>query len=125
MTPPSPHPDSPDEPSWVADPGIAWRILLTATLAAPPAPEELAAALDELRRDQGWPAGTGPVVGDEAATLRHRLGETPGTDLAVGLADRTLVVAAHHSRVDGLGLLAVLSALTRSEVSSSGRSTLR
>lgn len=106
---------------WVADPSITWRILLTADLVAPPHPHDVRTALAALYAAQGW-AGVGSVVtGDDVEALRRSLGEVPGAGLVVGLAGPTIVVSAHHSRVDGLGLLAVLTALTGGLVSSSAR----
>jgi len=78
---------------WVADPTIGWRILLTATLPAEPSGvpvDRTAATTDELRRTLVLPAPE-PVL--------------------VGVAGRDLVVSAHHSAVDGLGLLHILEQL--------------
>jgi hypothetical protein len=92
----------------VADPGIGWRILLTAELAEVPDAGVVLDRLSDLYTRQRW-AGTAEVrQDDDAAALRARLVE--GTHpVVVGLAGRTLIVSAHHSSVDGLGLLAVLS----------------
>lgn len=106
---------------WVADPSITWRILLTARLTAAPHEDDVRAALAVLHHEQGWPDSGTVVVGVEAAVLRATIGEAPGTGLVVGLAGDTVVVSAHHSRVDGLGLLAVLAALTHRPVTSSAR----
>lgn len=84
---------------WVADPSIGWRILLTASLAAPPDPDLLARS--------PYPVRTGPSL----AGL-HRLLVAPAVEpVVVGVAGRDLVVSAHHGSVDGLGLLRVLEQL--------------
>lgn len=109
------------EGDWVADPGITWRILLTADLTAAPLENDVRAALADLHAAQGWPGAGTVMTSDDGPALRRTLGDLPGRDLAVGLAGRTVVVSAHHSRVDGLGLLAVLAAVTGTAVTSSAR----
>jgi len=88
---------------WVADPTIGWRILLTATLPDPPQVEDAvrtATSTDELRRALVAPDPE-PVV--------------------VGVAGHDLVVSAHHSAVDGLGLLRILEQRGHGPVTSSAR----
>lgn len=107
------------EPTWVADPTIRWRILLTAT--APGVSDEtLDARLRGLHQAQGWPAPA-PVTSGSLTALRRDLAEVPDLPLVVGRAGDDLVVSAHHARVDGLGLLDVLAALTGSPVTSATR----
>lgn len=107
------------EPDWVADPTIRWRILLTATV--PGLPD---GALEERLRDlhgaQGWPEPQ-PVATGTPADLRRDLAEVGNVPLVVGRSGDHLVISAHHSRVDGLGLLGVLAALTGAPVSSATR----
>lgn len=88
---------------WVADPSIGWRILLDARLLDPPAPAadvRSATSVAELRRQLAAP--------DPAPVL-------------VGAVGRELVVSAHHSAVDGLGLLRVLEQRGHGPVTSSAR----
>jgi hypothetical protein len=112
---------APDQPAWVADPSVAWNILLSARPVTPVPPERLAARLKALYAVQGWARPPDPVDESDLVTLQQRLVDTPREDLpvVVGRADRTLVVSAHHSRVDGLGLLGVLAALVDVPVRSS------
>ncbi|MBJ7358343.1 hypothetical protein [Nocardioides sp.] len=107
-------------PPWGGDPAIAWRILLTAVPAAPATVGSLAARLESLHREQGWPAAR-PVVTGEPDTVRRDTAEVRDVPLVVGLAGDQLVVSAFHAYVDGLGLLDVLAALTGEEVTSSAR----
>ena len=105
---------------WVADPSIAWRILLTARTHEPLDPVALAARQSTLHASQGWAAATDVAV-DEPDVLRRRLAEVRDEPLVVGLADQHLVVSAFHAYVDGLGLLDVLAALVDSPASSATR----
>ncbi|HWJ83454.1 MAG TPA: hypothetical protein VNS55_14540 [Nocardioides sp.] len=106
--------------SWVADPAIGWRILLTARLDAPPEPTAVGTALRALAEEQGWTAGP-PVTERDLGTLRAALVRPHPEPVRVGLAGPDLVVAAHHAAVDGLGLLRVLAALTGEPVASDAR----
>lgn len=117
MTPPD------DDRSWVADPAIAWRILLSAELSAPLTLDEAQHRLAVLHADQGWPGIGSARIGEDVAALRRELGdERDGVvSLGLGAGGRHVVVSAHHSRVDGLGLLAVLAAVTGEPVTSSAR----
>lgn len=68
---------------WVADSSIGWRILLTAEL--------------------------GPYVDRAAlAALQRRLTEPDPRRVRVEAIDAAVVISAHHSAVDGLGLLELL-----------------
>lgn len=113
----SQHPARP----WVADPRIGWRILLTAQLPVPTDPGALAQHLDALATAQGWPPP--PPVGrhDDLDRLRADLLTTHPAPLVVGTSGTHLVLSAHHSAVDGLGLLAVLDRLGLAPVHSSAR----
>ena len=107
-------------PRWVADPGIRWRILLSAEVEQPPTAGALQAELDALGARQGWPVGA--VVEDaDPAALRAALAEVADAPVAVGVSGRLVVVSCHHAYVDGLGLLAVLGAVTRTNVASDAR----
>ncbi len=114
---------TPPGTAWVADPLIAWRIVLTADLAAPVAEQDVRERLTRLHADQGWP-GPGVVrVAPDLHDLRRELGDEREGVVSLGLSPdgKHLVVSAHHSAVDGLGLLAVLAAVTGGPVSSSAR----
>ncbi len=89
--------------TWVADPSIGWRILLTATLPVPPAAD------DTVR------------TATSVADLRRELVLADPEPVVVGAAGRDLVVSAHHSAVDGLGLLRVLEQRGYGPVTSSVR----
>jgi hypothetical protein len=105
---------------WVADPGIGWRIQLTAELADAPDPGAVLDRLTELFTRQRWD-GTAEVRRDEDVdALRSRLIDAP-TPVVTGVAGSTLIVSAHHARVDGLGLLDVLAAVTGRPVGPSVR----
>lgn len=103
--------------SWVADPGIGWRILLTATLAEPPDRGQLLDRLTALFVRQGWAGAAELRTGDDPAELRVQLTEG-SAPVTLGLAGPTVVVSAHHAAVDGLGLLRVLSEVTGRPVAS-------
>ena len=111
------------DPEWVADPTIAWRIVLTATLGAPLLAETARERLAALHREQGWASQGRVVVDDDIAVVRRTLGDERQGVVSLGLsADGTqVVISAHHSRVDGLGLLAVLGAVAGIPISSSAR----
>lgn len=107
-------------PPWGADPSIAWRILLTARLSAPPTAAELTERQAGLHAAQRWSLAPPVAVGDLTA-LRRDLAEVRDLPLVVGLAGDRLLVSAFHAYVDGLGLLDVLAALTGAGVTSSAR----
>ncbi|THV18600.1 hypothetical protein E9934_03040 [Nocardioides caeni] len=114
-----PLPDG--SPRWVADPGIPWRILLTATVPALAPDGALDASLEALARDQGWVTPPPLVVAGDPAGLRRRLATAQPAQVVIGRAGGDLVVSAHHSAVDGLGLLRVVEALGAGPVTSSAR----
>ncbi|MCL2542919.1 MAG: hypothetical protein FWE71_10745 [Nocardioidaceae bacterium] len=97
---------------WVADDRIGWRILLTAEAVTPPAPEALGAALTDLYAAQAWSSAAPPLLlGDDHAGLRRRLVDADPHPLLVASTGSHVVISAHHSAVDGLGLLEVLERL--------------
>ena len=106
--------------TWVADPGLAWQILLEADLDAPPEPDVLQQRLDELNTRLGSPS-VPLLTGTDVGAVREALAGGLDTALAAGLVGHCLIVAAHHHHVDGLGLLAVLTALTGQPASSGAR----
>lgn len=95
-------------PVWVADPRIGWRILLTAALPRPVDTSDLTDRLSSLAAAQGWPALPGPRLDDSLDRLRSDLLAPHPAPLRVGVSGSHLVLSAHHSAVDGLGLLTVL-----------------
>lgn len=107
--------------TWVADPGIGWRILLTADVPRAPSPDAVGDLLTALYRDQGWGTSPAVTVGATAAALRGSLTEDSPAPVLVGVAGDALVVSAHHGAVDGLGLLRVLAALGPGPVTSDVR----
>ena len=112
-----------ETPDWVADPAIAWRIVVTAVLTTPLTLDDARDRLVSLQTQQGWPASGRVLTGTDEAELRRRLGDERQGVVSLGLTDdgRRIVVSAHHGRVDGLGLLAVLVAVTGASVTSSAR----
>ena len=102
---------------WVADPGIGWRILLTAYLPEPPDAGDVLGRLTELAARQGWEGTTEVRSDDEVDALRARLVDGPAP-VTAGIAGSALVVSAHHASVDGLGLLDVMAAATGQPVAS-------
>jgi hypothetical protein len=106
---------SDESPAWVADPRIGWRILLTATLPTPLSLEALAGPLRRLCAAQDWPYAA-PV----AASARELLDDSPAP-LLVGVDGADLILSAHHSAVDGLGLLTLLDRIGLGPVASSAR----
>jgi hypothetical protein len=107
-------------PAWGGDPSIAWRILLTATLAEPLTAEELADRQAALHRAQGWPTPP-PVLAGDPDTVRRDIAEVRDRPLVAGLAAEQLLVSGFHAYVDGLGLLDVLASLAGDQVTSSAR----
>ena len=101
----------------MADPGIGWRILLTAAMAEPPDAGVVLDRLDELFTRQKWGGAAEVRRDDDVAGLRSRLTEAT-TPVVVGVAGDSVVVSAHHAWVDGLGLLTVLSEVVGSPVAS-------
>lgn len=106
---------------WVADPRIAWRILLTAELEGAPDLAELDRRMAALYDEQGWRDAPAARTAGEAAALRAGLTGDDPAPVVAGVAGSHLVVSAHHGRVDGLGLLQALAALLAGPVVSSAR----
>lgn len=106
---------------WVADPGIGWRILLTAQLPAAPDHTDLADRLTAISAVQEWPAPPPLRVRGDLGALQRELVAADPAPLVVGLCDRHVVLSAHHSAVDGLGLLTVLERLGAGPVRSGAR----
>ncbi|HYG93448.1 MAG TPA: hypothetical protein VD859_07625 [Nocardioides sp.] len=109
------------DPRWVGDPAIGWRILLTARLDAAPDPATVATRLAALYAEEGWGAVPGPEPDHDVRRLQARLTADRPEPVLVGTAEGSVVVSAHHSRVDGLGLLRVLGATIGAPVRSSAR----
>jgi hypothetical protein len=111
----------PATPAWVADPHVTWNILLIARLVTPPTAETVAERLDAVASSQGWNHSRTRVERSLPEAV-DRLARHPldGPVEAVVVED-SIVIAAHHSVVDGLGLLALLEAATGLAVTSSAR----
>ena len=115
------RPQSADGPAFVADPRIAWRILLRAELPTTPAAGALTQRFEVLAAGQGWGVPP-PVVHDhDPDRLALRLAEQADAPLVLGIAGRELVVSASHAHLDGLGLLRVLEELGWDPVTSDAR----
>lgn len=113
---------SDERPAWVADPSVSWTILLTARLDDPPSSRVLDDRSRELTRELRWPPPPAVLVGGDVDAVRREL--MPGdrrTPFRLGRADDALVVAAHHSHVDGIGLLGLLGRILDQTVTSSAR----
>lgn len=109
-----------EETTWTADPGIGWRIVLTA--AATLAPEDVTRRLDGLAESQAWPAPAQVVTDTDLAVLLPRLATTPSrVPLAVGVARGALAISAHHAWLDGVSLLALLERITGTPVRTTAR----
>lgn len=109
------------EHAFVADPSIAWRIVLRAVLPATPAPEALTERAEALAAGQGWEVPPLVVHDQHPDRLALRLAEEAGPPLVVGVAGRELIVSASHAHLDGLGLLTVLEELGWDPVASDAR----
>ncbi|GAB2878819.1 hypothetical protein [Nocardioides pacificus] len=107
-------------PQWVADPTVVWNIVLAARLTRAPDQARLSARLADVAREHGWsaPALTTASDPDDLVT---RFSVAPAEPLLVGTSGDTVVVAAHHQYVDGLGLLGLLGRLCDLEITSSAR----
>lgn len=99
------------------DTSVSWSIVLQARLPHPADPDKVAqrlAATTVERPHLGPAPDVTPVTEATLGTVRTMLADTPyhhGDPLvrvAVGEAEPLLLIAAHHSAVDGLGLLALL-----------------
>ncbi|MGW5718277.1 hypothetical protein ACWEVP_19070 [Amycolatopsis sp. NPDC003865] len=109
------------------DPTVSWSILLEAELGtAAPEPEKLRARL--AAAVQQYPhLGAVPEI-ERAADLpatRDRFASAPyeraAPLLRIAVGESTLLVAAHHGALDGLGLLSLLGILLDVPVSSAAR----
>ncbi len=105
---------------WVADSRIGWRILLTASLHKPVQSEELMDALAALVTSERWP-GRPPLTAPSLPHLYSALVAAAPEPLLVGVHDRDVVLSAHHSAIDGLGLLSVMDRLGLGPARSSAR----
>ncbi|GAA0807104.1 hypothetical protein [Spirilliplanes yamanashiensis] len=100
------------------DPAVPWSIVVRATLAEPVAAGAVAARLAALTGRHphlGAAPDVAEVDGDPAGPLaafaaRAYTPDRPLIRAAVADGGRTLLLAAHHGAVDGLGLLGVLGA---------------
>lgn len=106
---------------WVADPGIGWRILLTARLPEAPDRGDAADRLAAITALQEWPAPPPLRIRDDLHALQRELVAADPAPLVVGLCGTHLVLSAHHGAVDGLGLLSLLERLGAGPVSSGAR----
>jgi hypothetical protein len=111
------------------DPTVSWSILLEADLAAAaPEPEKLrarlAAAIQQYPHLGVLPeievTADLPAVRDRFASVPYERAE-PLVRVAVCTGEPTLLVAAHHGALDGLGLLSLLGILLDVPVSSAAR----
>lgn len=116
-------PTSPaDAAQWVADPTVAWNILLSARLTSSPSSTELDDRLRHLYADQRWPQDPPTVaMGPMADLLPVFAGARDGRPVRIGLSGAELLIGAHHQRVDGLGLLSVLAEISAQRVVSNAR----
>lgn len=108
-------------PVWVADPSIGWRILLTAALPASVDTSQLTDHLSTLAAGLDWPTLPRPRHDESLDRLRSDLLAPHPAPLLVGVAGRHLVLSAHHSAVDGLGLLTILDRCGAGPVHSAAR----
>ncbi|MCW2760995.1 MAG: hypothetical protein JWR85_1196 [Marmoricola sp.] len=108
-------PTTPNLEHWLGQDDLPWNILLVATLRETPPSAVLRERLAVLSATHGWvaPADDAVVEGEVegllemfAALAEHH------PPVSVGRTPTGLVIRAHHAYVDGLGLLAVLRALT-------------
>ena len=102
------------------DPTVTWSILLEVRPAAPVDPGEAAGRLRELAARYprlGRPAELTRISEETLGETRQRFADTPYGDhdslvrVAVTEPGGTVLVAAHHGAVDGLGLVAVANAV--------------
>jgi hypothetical protein len=109
------------------DPTVSWSILLEAELgAAAPEPEKLRARLAAASRQYPH-LGVVPEIEriTDLPAVRDRFASAPyerGAPLVrVAVGEPTLLIAAHHGALDGLGLLSLLGILLDVPVSSRAR----
>ncbi len=113
------------------DPTVSWSILLEAELgAAAPEPEKLRARLAAATREHphlGAVPGIVRTTPAELPSVRDRFAAAPYgraeplVRVAVCVGEPTLLIAAHHGALDGLGLLSLLGVLLDVPVSSGAR----
>ncbi|KQZ69967.1 hypothetical protein ASD66_09760 [Nocardioides sp. Root151] len=108
--------------AWVADPAVAWQILLEADLEQVPDVAVLQSRVDALNTTLGSPTSE-VVSSSDPVVLRSRMSQGSSVAVAVGISDRHLVISAQHHYLDGLALLTVLGSVTDSTVRSSARGT--
>ncbi|MEQ6901452.1 hypothetical protein, partial [Nocardioides sp. YIM 152588] len=111
-------------PAWVADSSIGWRILLSGDLPAGASGLDVAEVrrrLGALAAREGWGTPPAPLVAADPAAVRASLALPLAEPVAVGIAGSTLTVSAHHSRVDGLGLLETMGELLARPLVSAAR----
>jgi hypothetical protein len=112
------------------DPAITWSIALTASLGVPLDPGTVAERLRGLvavwRHLGPAPALRTPGSAEVAGTVRDFLDTPFGSNgsllrCAVSTDGCRVVLAAHHGAVDGLGLVALLSAVLGDDISCTAR----
>lgn len=117
------------DPDWMGDPAISWNIMLVLTVDGP-LPEDLQERLDLLNDELSsprWRIAEGTDEVEMARLVTHsrhstlQLGRCPRTPTPQDPSTWTLFLSGHHSRVDGLGLLACLSRLLGVEVLAEAR----
>jgi hypothetical protein len=118
--------DVPEPPLWLADPSVAWSIVLDVGLSAEVPGPAIEQRLRALNQRLGSPRPTdlvGPGADLHGADLLRAVSAATGTaaPVAAAVAGRRLVVAGEHQHVDGLGLLAVLTELTGLPATSAAR----
>jgi hypothetical protein len=113
---------SADMQHWVADPNVAWNILLSARLTSPPSAADLDARLRRLYADQNWPQDPPSIASGSIADLLPAFaGARDGRPVRIGLSGAELLIGAHHQQVDGLGMLGVLAAISAERAVSNAR----
>lgn len=105
------------------DVSVSWSIVLHAGLSVPAEPAPVQRRLADVVREHPQ-LGPSPVVESVAdAAVRDAFAADPyvagGPLVRVAVDDRSLVIAAHHSVLDGLGLLVLLGRLLDAPVTSS------
>ena len=116
------------------DPDVSWSVLLVLRLSRPTTVEAVSTAAGNLvdahphlgpaPRVEGFGPGAEPGV--LAALANEPFGDAgPLLRVAVGAGGRTLVLAAHHGAVDGLGMLGVATALLAVPLTSTARGIAR
>ncbi len=107
----------------MADPSLAWHVLLGVRLAEAPDPADVAARLHDLRERLGGSADPRPPLtrADDERALWEALLQCPGDGVEAGMSGALLGLRAHHSRLDGLGLLTAAGLLAGAPVRSAAR----